>query len=306
MAVYKQNTAEVSSLQRPDIALVTHSRIDPTMKHSSVWKRLAEGFAEFFKRFPLLLYLIFSIIENYNDIEEYIGKVEEALKKNPRALVLPLTPKQGNLERKLLNLLKKYEGVIIAVNVPPDEIAMQELNGILRGYVGMNEVEAGRKAAIRLFYSGRKFECIYVPSDKPEHYGYSLRIKGIKEIAEIYGIPVCEVDITNAKRAKVICQLMGYSAFISLGPVGTSFAIEAQEKYHEKVCGIIAMDLDQKTAEAIKSQKVICTLIQHPREQGAKAAELAMKILNGTITSAFSEIYCGPTIVDLNNISVFE
>jgi len=219
-------------------------------------------------------------------------------------LVLPLTPRQGNNEKKLLSMLKRYKGIIVAVNVPPDERALCELGKKLRGYVGMNEIEAGRKAAENL--SGIAFDCIYVPVDKPDHYGYSLRIQGIKDAAESYDVPVCQIDITDPKNADIVCQVMTSGAFISLGPVGTEFALETQTKYPEKVAGIIAIDLDQRTAEAIRSRKVICALIQHPREQGAKAAELAVGLLNGSVTSAYTETFCGPTIVDLNNVSIFE
>ena len=296
----------MKKLNETDVALTVHSRIDPTMKHSSVWKKIAEGFSDFFKRHPSTSSNVFSIIENYNNIEEYIEKVAEAIKAKPKILVLPLTPRQGKLERKLLRILKKYQGIIIAINVPPDENAMCELGEKIRGYIGMHEIGAGKKAAQWLFSSGLYFDCIYVLVDKPEHYGYSLRIKGIKEIADRYKTPVCLMDINDAKKSAIICQLMECSALISLGPVGTAFATEVQKKYPEKVSAIIGMDLDQKTAEAIKSRKVVCTLIQHPYEQGAKAAELAQGLLDGTITSAFTETYCGPTIVDLDNISIFE
>jgi ABC-type sugar transport system substrate-binding protein len=289
------------------VGLAIHSRTKhPTLKSSSVWGLIYDGFAQFFAQFPRISYFILPIIENYNDIEEYLEKVEEAIKENPDVLVLPLTPKQGEFERRLLIMLKKYKGIIIAINVPPDENAMRELNGNLRGYVGMHEIEAGRKAALRLFSSGIDFDCIYFPNDKLEHYGYSLRRLGAESVAKMHNIPVCQIDITNTKNAEVICACMDHAAFISFGPVGTSFAIEAQKRYPTKVAGIVAIDLDQKTAEAIKSQKVICALIQHPREQGARAAELAVGLLAGTITSAYTQIYCGPTIVDLDNISIFE
>lgn len=276
------------------------------MKGSSVWRKIAQGFSEFLKLCPSASYCIFSIIENYNNTEEYLTKVAEAIKGKPDALVLPLTPKNGKYGENFLSMLKKYKGTIIAVNVPPDENALCELGGKIRGYVGMNERAAGKKATMCLFSSGKKFECIYVPVDKPDHYGYFLRIQGIKEIAQLHNIPVCPIDINNPKEVKIICQLMDPSAIITLGPVGTNFALKKQRLFPEKICGIVTMDLDQETAEAIRSRKIICTLIQHPQEQGEKAAELALGLLNGTIISVYTEIYCGPTIIDLDNISIFE
>lgn len=276
------------------------------MKHSSVWRKIAEGFMEFFKQCPSTSYRVFSVIENYNNTEEYLKKVSESIGENPDALVLPLTPKQDDSERRLLTMLEQYKGMVIAVNVPPDENAKSRLKGKLRGYVGMNEVAAGRLAADRLFSHTSDFDCIYIPVDKPDHFGYSLRIQGIKEVSGVLKIPVCKIDINDQKKSAAVCQLMGSGAFISLGPVGTDFALEAQKRYPKKVSGIVAIDLDQKTAEAIKANKIICALIQHPREQGAKAAELAVNLLTKKITSAYTEIYCGPTVVDTNNISIFE
>jgi len=287
------------------MAFVAQSRIIENLKGSSVWRAIVQGFSEFLKLFPSVTYCIFSIVENYDNTEEYLIKVEEATKGKYDALIIPMTPKEGRHGKKFLSLLKKHKGLIIAVNVPPDENALCELEGKLRGYVGMHEKAAGIKAAQCLFLSGKKFDCIYVPVDKPDHYGYSLRIQGIKEVAEMHNIPVCQININNPKEANIICQLMDSSAIVTLGPIGTDFALEKQKTYPE-ICAIVTMDLDQKTAEAIRSRKVICTLIQHPKEQGAKAAELALNLLNGTTTSAYTEIYCGPTIVDLDNISIFE
>jgi ABC-type sugar transport system substrate-binding protein len=201
-------------------------------------------------------------------------------------------------------LLEGYDGIIIAINVPPDENAMVRLKGKLRGYVGMNEIGAGMKTAERLFASSRGFDCIYVPNDKPEHYGYSLRIKGIKEVAQRYGVPVCEIDINDRKSPEIICRLMDESAFISLGPVGTAFALKAKKDYPDKVRGIVAIDLNQETADAIRDGSVICTVIQYPRGQGRLSAKLAADILAGKETSAFTTIDCGPAVIDRSSIAI--
>lgn len=294
-----------------EIMLVTHSRIfHPELKFSGVWNDIANGFKGFLEELAntsglSLKYSVVSLLENYNNIEEYLKKVEGAIVNNPDVLILPLTPRQGEFEERLLKMLEGYHGIIIAINVPPDENAMQRLKGKLKGYVGMNEKGAGRKAAERLFSETDDFDCIYIPDDKPEHYGYSLRKEGVKEIARQYGVPVCTIDISNQKRADIVCKLMGKGAFISLGPVGTDFALKAQEKWPDKVKAIVAMDLDKKTSEGIASGKIICTLIQHPKEQGAKAAEMAVNIATGKTTSAFTNIYCGPTIIDRDNIAIF-
>jgi len=292
------------------IMLVTHSRIfHPELKFSGVWNDIAIGFKNFLEsllKVPglFLRYSVLSLIKNYNNIEEYLEKVAEAITNNPDVLILPLTPKQGELEEQLLKMLEGYSGIIIAINVPPDENAMKRLKN-LRGYVGMNEKGAGIKAAEKLFSTTRDFDCVYVPNDKLSHYGYEQRTQGIREVSDQYSIPVCTIDINNPKRADIICKLMERGAFISLGPIGTAFALEAQETCPEKVHAIVAMDLDKKTSEAIVSGNVICTLIQHPKQQGAKAAELAVNIITGKVTSAFTNIYCGPTIIDRDNIAIF-
>lgn len=286
------------------IILVTHSRIKhPTLKFSGVWQSIIEGFLGVASKYSLK-YEVISLLRNYNDIEEYLEKVAEAIAKNPEIIILPLTPEQGVYEERLIKMLESYPGIVIAINVPPNLAFQQKLKGKLKGYVGTNEKDSGRKAAQELFYSGKKFDVIYIIKDK-DHFGYLKRIEGAREIAEGHGIPVCTIDIRNSKKTNVVCKLMESPAIISLGPVGTDFAISLQDKYSVKPI-IVAMDLDGKTAESIKSGEVLCTLIQHPKEQGALAAELAHDIISGKETSAFTNIYCGPTIVDRNNIAIFQ
>lgn len=293
-----------------NITLVTHSRIKnpENLPSSGVWTDIGTGFTDSLSELAKtpgisLKYSVISLSKNYNEIREYLGKVAEAIANNPDVLILPLTPKQGVYEERLLKMLEEYNGIIIALNVPPDGNAMRKLEGKLRGYVGMNEIEAGRKAAKA--FSGREFDCIYVPVDKPDHYGYSLRIKGIQEVYGSCGVPVIPVDMNDPQKMLSMYESMIDTAFITLGPVGTEFSLRVQKEYPGSVAGIVAMDLDQRTAEAIKSRKIICTLIQHPQEQGARAAKLAVNLLNGVTTSAYTEIFCGPTVVDLNNIFIF-
>lgn len=293
-------------LKKNLIMLNTHSRIDPAQKHSSVWRQIAEGFEDSVKRYhPSISCLVYSLQENYNNIEEYLRIVPKSIENKPGAMVLPLTPQQGEYEEQLLKMLEAYEGFIVAINVPPDVNARERLKN-LRGYVGMNEVDAGRLAAKISLSHYSKSSCIYVPRDKPVHYGYDLRIAGIRDIAKLVNVTVCEIDINNEKNSRVICQSMESASFITLGPIGTDFAQKAKKEFPEKVFGIVAMDLNPETAAGIRSGDIICALIQHPREQGAKAAELAIKLLTGQETAPYTEIFCGPTLVDLNNLSVFE
>jgi len=287
------------------IILVTHSRIKhPTLKFSGVWQAIVEGFLEIASRYSLK-YEVLSLLRNYNDIEEYLEKVAKAIAKNPDVIILPLTPKQGEYEERLIKMLDSFQGIVIAINVPPDLVFEQRLKGKLRGYVGTNEKDSGRRAARELFASRKTFDVIYVPVDKPDHYGYSLRIQGIREIAEDYKVPVCIIDVNDSKKTDIICKFMEQPAIISLGPVGTDFGRSLKDKYSGLSPVIVAMDLDGKTVEAINSGEVLCTLIQHPKEQGMMAAKLACDIVVGRETSAFTNIYCGPTIVDRNNIAIF-
>lgn len=286
------------------IILITHSRIKhPTLKFSGVWQAIVEGFLGVMSKYSLK-YEVLSLLRNYNDIEEYLEKVAEAITKNPDIIVLPLTPEQGEYEERLIKMLESYQGIVIAINVPPNLVFQQRLKGKLKGYVGTNEKDSGRKAARELFYSRKIFDVIYVIKDK-NHYGYSLRIEGICEVAEEHGIPVCVIDIRDSKKTDIICKFMEQPAIISLGPVGTDLASSLKDKYSVNPI-IVAMDLDDKTAKAINSGEVLCTLIQHPKEQGALAGELAYNIITGKETSAFTNIYCGPTIVDRNNIAIFK
>lgn len=284
------------------IILITHSRIfHPKLKFSGVWQAIAKGFKESLKKIGVK-FDVLSLKENYNDVNEYIEKVAEGVTKKPDALILPFTPKQGELRRKFFSLLKDFKGIIIGINVPISPLEIEELKGKLRGYVGMNEFEAGRVAAKQLLMSDMDFDTIYVPVDKPDHYGYLLRIEGIENIAKPYGKFVQIIDINNKEESISICKSMERPAIISLGPIGTEFALNVQGKNP----AIVAMDLDSRTEEAILSGKITCTLIQHPEEQGALAAQLAVDILTGEKTSPYTEIFCGPTIVDRNNIAIFK
>ena len=285
------------------IILITHSRIKhPTLKFSGVWQAIVEGFLEATSKYSLKCE-VFSLLRNYNDIKEYLEKVAEAIAKNPDIIVLPLTPEQGEYEERLIKMLESYRGIVIAINVPPNFVFQQRLKGKLKGYVGTNEKDSGRKAARELFYSGKIFDVIYVIKDK-DHFGYLKRTEGVHEIAGEYGIPVCTIDIRDSKKTDIICKFMEQPAIISLGPVGTDFASSLKNKYPINPI-VVAMDLDDKTAKAINSGEVLCTLIQHPREQGALSGEIAYNIITGRETSAFTNIYCGPTIVDRNNIAIF-
>jgi len=292
------------------ICLIPHSRIYPlSEKCSTVWKQIGQGFESFFKKFyPYILFLVLSIRKNYNDIEEYINLVEDVIStKNSNIIVLPLTPRMGKYENRLLDILKRFKGQIVAINVPPNLKAKRALGKKLRGYVGPNEVEFGKMAGKILFACGKIIDCIYVLCDKPQHYGYSLRIKGLKVIAKKFGIPVCVIDINDAKKSRVICEMMeNNSAFVSLGIIGTEFALEMQKKYPNKISAIIAIDLDKKVAENIKNGNILCTLIQDPIGQGYKAAELATSILKQKTSAPYTEIFCGPEVVNLNNISQYE
>ena len=290
------------------IILAIHSRIYPlSNKCSATWTRIGKGFESFFlSLFPYIMYLIVSIRENYHDMEEYVELVEKVISKKPDVIVLPLTPKMGEHENRLLKILQEFKGQVVAINVPPNPKALKALKGKLRGYVGPNEVAFGTLAGKKLF-EGQKPNIVYVPCDKPEHYGYQLRIRGLKKIAKKNNIHVCIINMNNQKTANIIIKMMeANSAFFTLGIVGTEFALKAKESHPDKVSKIVAIDTDGNVIQNIKNGNILCALIQDPEAQGYKAAKLAMSILREETSVPYTKIYCGPEVVDLNNISQYE
>jgi len=288
------------------IEFISHSRLKmtagPGQKSSEVWSDIADGFLKAANNSEVETRI--SGPMSYHDNEEYINLVAAAINRKPDAIVLPFSP-SGKAREKFTNVLEGYDGNIVAVNVPPSPEQKKILGKRLLGYTGMNEFAAGETAARELIF--RKWENkimhILVLVHEKNHSGLELRVEGVKHGVKNYGFnPDVRAVYVDPKKQKVAIPkrwLMKDENFgvITLGIRGTEAALISSPI---KPFGIVSIDLDNDVKQAILNNSIACTLIQHPREEGMIAMKIALNPGN-----EFAELFCGPTIVDKNNVHVF-
>ena len=295
------------------IEVINHSRLyspnNPSVKSSEVSTTISEGALNQAAKMPNVE-LTITGPKNYHQVDEFIDMVENSVAHNGNdAIILPFSP-QGKDGDKLIKILKEFNGKVIAVNVPPSQKTIKALDGKIKGYVGPCEKEMGRRAVRELMIRSKasiQFDelVIVTVGHEKNHYGHNLRIEGIKDIAKKYcditDVYVLEID---AEDQEVILpsQLIGQDlGVITLGVRGTEAVLQSpwQKEIQNRLVGI---DLNRTTCEAIEDFAVQCTLIQHPREQGRLAVNMAAI---GARDHFYTEIYCGPTVVDNYNCNVF-
>jgi len=299
------------------IALISHSRIgktaEPGEKYSEVWAAICKGAERKVRRAGLSgvkNLKIFSPV-SYHDHKEFLTLVDAAVGENPDALILPFMPTEDDLVKEMTEILSDYQGKIIAVNVPPTPEIEKRLKNIV-GYVGMNEFEAGRMAVRRLFMENETIERIIVVEHEKGHYGHRLRTEGarkesydsgIQKVVEIY-VGAEEYETENLKNTLEGSGLStdSITGIITLGVRGTEAALKAIDEAGI-VVPIVGMDLNEAVREAIESGRVLATLIQHPEDEGRLAVKMAIGAVNSKLERRV--VYCGPTLVDKNNIAVF-
>jgi len=285
---------------KKDIVFLSHTRLfnplEPEKKWSTVWEDVKFGVITEVDAHPTLLNkcTVFATKDEYHSMPVYLLLLREAVALNPAAIVMPFTPASGKYEDELIEILKTYKGVIIAVTAGPSEKAQKELPN-LRGFVGPDEGEMGRLAAAIL--SDHKAKHVIIPSDKPDHAGYLERIKAITEVAAIHGVESVKVIPFVVDDDKTFdFEPEEDTIIIGLGPMGTKFALRAKKNYPDRVVGISTMDMSDETKEAIK-MNVLYAVIQNPKEQGAKAVRMAIDILEGKTSVSYREIFCRAKIV---------
>jgi len=284
--------------------LASHSRIRdpqrPEQKYSEVWTDICRGAQWRAKERSVVLDILSPL--SYHEHDEFLKLVGIAVERKPDFLILPFTLLPSSGEEKLLDILDDFPGRIVAVNVPPSDLARARLGKRLAGYVGMNEYGAGQRAALELiqtlsdgFRYNPEMKAIVVPKHEEGHYGHWLRIEGIKEVARIHGIPVRE-EFVGAEKQKRLKLGEGKYGVITLGNRGTEAAL-ADSVDQKQILGLVGMDLNPTIANAILDTRVKATLIQHPYQQGALAIDMALGP-GGTY-------YCGPTLINMDNVRVF-
>ena len=283
------------------IAYLSHTRLrdenDPEKSYSFVWEESKNGFNSEVDNHPTIFSKssVFAPIELYHDMPLYLDIIRMIVKLNPDVIVMPFTPTGGEYEDDLIKILKSYHGIIIAITAAPSERAKKELPN-LRGFVGPDESEMGQLAAEGVIATHRP-KHVLVPNDKPFHEGYRERILRITDVALSYGVEsVKEVFFEVDKQEEFLVEPESDTVIIGLGPKGTSFALKMRKKYPERIVGISTMDMSDETQEAIDA-KILYSVVQNPREQGVRAVQMAVDILENKTSAAFIKKKCKLRII---------
>jgi hypothetical protein len=283
------------------IAYLSHTRLrddqNPKRDYSFVWEDSKDGFVAEVKNHPTVFYKyqVFAPIEKYHDMPLYLDILKKVVEFNPDVIIMPFTPTGGEYEDGVIKILKPYRGIIIALTAAPSEKVLNELPNV-RGFVGPDEKEMGRLAAQGVIANHRPRH-VLIPNDKPYHQGYRERIQSITEVADSYDVKsVEEVFFEVGKEKKFLAEPVENTVIIGLGPKGTSFALKMREKYPERIIGIATMDMSDETQEAINA-KILYSVIQNPREQGVRAVQIAVDILEKKTSAAYTKKNCKLKIV---------
>ena len=277
--------------------LVSHANI----LKSEVWKAIVEGAIAEAKKLGMKL-RIFSP-KSYDSQKEFCSLVKKAVEEEPDVLILPFTPTEPGLAEEMMEILQRFSGKMVAINVPPTPETIRILPNIA-GYVGMNEKAAGAEAAKTLLSDNKKTDELVIAEHKKNHLGHLLRVKGIEEIAKKCGVRVTEVFVgaedQNIEALKKV--LSNKTKVITLGNRGTETALQAAKETGIKV-QIVSMDLNKEVVAAIRNGKIFATLLQHPKREGELAVKLASLAVKGKMP--YAEEFCGPTKVTKDNLNVF-
>lgn len=286
------------------VVLVSHSRIkemaEPGEKYSEVWTEIVDGAKEEARKLGIDLTVLSP--KSYHDNAEFLHNVKKAAEMQPAVIILPFTPTEKEIVDDFIHTLQDFQGKLIAVNVPPSPPYREALGEKIAGYVGMNEKEAGRMAVIWLLSNTPPgIEEIIIPTHERGHFAFTLRIDGVKEIASQQGVSVREVfvGVTDEEHRKAVEMISAKNGFVTLGVRGTEAVV-----HNILNAPVVGIDLNDEVRQWIKEGKVIATCIQHPKNQGKLAVEMASEVI--TKPELLREIYCGPTLVTKNNIEVFK
>lgn len=284
------------------VHLIEHSRpIDPknpSQKGSEVWTDIKNGAIDRAKFLGVDINVLHPI-EEYHDLKKFCDLISYSVDEGPDTIILPLTP-ETEVENRLLKTLSSFNGRIVVVNVPPNRIAFDLLSDKMIGYVGMNEPRAGIRAVTELITRMGIPKKLVIVSDKKHHYGYGLRENGVRKVANIYGIPVTSLCFPEKVPEAIELDCADFSSVgvITMGARSTEIALNAIDR--QIILGMVGIDLNSVVSDAIRKSRMLCTLIQHPYDEGARAVELAVNP-----PKEYTEIFCGPTVVDRDNLSVF-
>ena len=250
-------------------------------------------------------------------IKALVDLLEGAIAKKPDAIIVTITSPEP-LDEPLRRAIKM--GIpVFAVNVA--DYRSEEERIPYLGYIGQDEVEAGRvlaEAAFRLFKEkvGRLPKRAVVGIHEVGHIGLEMRAKGAKEMGAKYGLPPVEkLDITTDP-TKAIEIMRSYlkkypdtELIITLGPLGAHPAMKLVEEEGLKGKVFIAtFDVDEKIIDGIKKDIVLCAISQQPFAQGFLPVVAAYLYLEYGVQVPVGNIplhvRTGPTVITKDTISM--
>jgi len=301
-------------MQSIRIGFVSQSRqpdpLRPELKSSPVWGDIREGVETEASKHSIISECIVLNDESvYSDINSVIDRYEQGSRLGVDVLIGPIAPQSGPAEEKLLNVLLSFAesgGKIVAVNSGPSEKIKNALGPSLLGFAGPDEEKMGMVIAEEVFSSLKARHVVVmevvIPDDKPPHRGYRDREKSIIEVALRYGVRSIRILLINADNESTFSFTPEDGTLIfGLGPIGTIFALKTKKKYPDKIVGIGTMDMDQETRNAILSGDIFYSVLQNPREQGARAVQIAVNAFTSNTTPAYQNLHCKVRVADKNN-----
>jgi hypothetical protein len=113
------------------IIYVSHTRLknpqEPGIDFSFVWEESKDGFISEVNDHPTVFhnYSVFAPIEHYHDMPEYLKILRKVVGLDPDAIVIPFTPSGGEYEDELIEILRPYRGIIVALTAAPSEKALR-------------------------------------------------------------------------------------------------------------------------------------------------------------------------------------
>ena len=250
-------------------------------------------------------------------IKALVDLVEGAIAKKPDALIVTITSYEA-LDEPLRRAIEM--GIpVFAVNVAdyrPEEERIPYL-----GYIGQDEVEAGRvfaEAVFRLFKEkvGRLPKRAVIGIHEPGHVGLEMRAKGIIEKGEALGLPPIEkIDITLdfSKEVEIFKAYLekhpDTELILTLGPQQAYAAMKAiQEKGLRDRVLVGTFDVDERVVEGIKEGMVLCAISQQPFAQGFLPVVAAYLYLEYGIQVPVGNIplhvRTGPVVITKDNVAM--
>jgi inositol transport system substrate-binding protein len=221
-------------------------------------------------------------LDSQGKAENQISQVENFIARGVDAIILNPFDKEGSAPA--VDIAAREHMPIVVVNAIVSNL--EKANA----YVGSEDAEAGKIAAeqiMKLLNGKGNIAIIHGPNG---HSAEVQRTEGIKQVLKSYPEAKVEVEQTaNWDRAQALTLMENWlasarkiDAVIAQNDemaLGAYKAIEASGKQKEIL--VIGIDAIQDALKAVDEGKLVGTVFQDAKGQGALAVELAYKIIKG-------------------------